>query len=226
MPEVTRMTLQLCVLEHEPETGLGAFAAHLEAAAVDYELVKTTRDALPEVDRFDGAIALGGSLDVYDPRLVGTRRWIRNAVLDGLPFLGVCLGGQLLASALGGVVRRGRPEVGLHDVFLTDAADHDPALRNRLLSCENVPARTREWTRVPYSSFPRIEGVPGSSRGVGFNPLMRLRQYEMFPKEPQPSTGRPERHGPLAASDRSRVRLCHSEADSPRFRSRVVLPLP
>lgn len=44
----------------------------------------------------------------------------------GLPFLGICLGGQLLARALGAVVARGRPEAGLHDVFLTDAADHDP----------------------------------------------------------------------------------------------------
>jgi GMP synthase-like glutamine amidotransferase len=120
------MTLQLCVLQHEPETGLGAFAAYLEAAAVDYELVKTTQGPLPDADGFDGAIALGGSLDVYDPRLQETRRWIRAAVLGGLPFLGVCLGGQLLASALGGVVRRGRPEIGLHDVFLTNAADHDP----------------------------------------------------------------------------------------------------
>jgi hypothetical protein len=41
-----------CVLEHEPETGLGIFAAYLEAAAVDYELVKTTQGALPDADRF------------------------------------------------------------------------------------------------------------------------------------------------------------------------------
>jgi GMP synthase (glutamine-hydrolysing) len=120
------MTLRLAVLEHEPETGLGAFAPHLEAAAVEDELLKTTQGRLPDVDRFDGVLALGGSLGVNDPRLLETRRWIRSAVLSGLPFLGICLGGQLLASALGGVVTRGRPEVGLHDVFLTDAADRDP----------------------------------------------------------------------------------------------------
>ena len=34
-------------------------------------------------------------------------------------------------------------------------------------SSKNVPARTREWTRVPHLSFPRNEGVPGSSPGVG-----------------------------------------------------------
>ena len=40
--------------------------------------------------------------------------------------LGICLGGQLLASALGGDVEPGlRPEVGLHDIYLTEAAGHD-----------------------------------------------------------------------------------------------------
>jgi GMP synthase (glutamine-hydrolysing) len=120
------MSVRLAVLQHEPATSLGAFAAHLDAAKVDYELVKTTRDPLPDVGRFDGAIALGGSLGAHDSRLVETRRWIRNTVLAGMPFLGVCLGGQLLANALGAAVKRGRPETGLHDVFLTDAAYDDP----------------------------------------------------------------------------------------------------
>jgi hypothetical protein len=53
-------------------------------------------------------------------------RWVRDAVLAGQPFLGICLGGQLLASALGARVTRGRPEVGVHDVFLTEAAERDP----------------------------------------------------------------------------------------------------
>src|ERR687898_509366 len=34
-------------------------------------------------------------------------------------------------------------------------------------SSKNVPASARAWTRVPHSSFPRNEGVPGSSPGVG-----------------------------------------------------------
>ena len=40
-------------------------------------------------------------------------------------------------------------------------------LKNCSVSRENVPARAREWTRVPYSSFPRNEGVRGSSPRVG-----------------------------------------------------------
>ena len=119
--------LRLAVLAHEPQTGLGALATSLPEAEVDYELVCTTHGgALPDVARLDGVIALGGSLGVHDPRLLETRTWIRSAVLGGLPFLGVCLGGQLLASAFGARVAPGRPELGLHDVFLTEAAEHDP----------------------------------------------------------------------------------------------------
>jgi GMP synthase (glutamine-hydrolysing) len=121
------MSLRIVVLQHEPETGLGAFAALLEDAHVDYAVVETLHGRLPEPTRFDGALALGGSLSAYDPRLVETRRWIRNGVMRGLPFLGVCLGGQLLASALGAPVeRQARPELGLLDLYLTDAARSDP----------------------------------------------------------------------------------------------------
>ena len=88
--------------------------------------VSTTHSTLPDFARFDGVIALGGSLGADDVRLLETRRWIRSAVLGGLPFLGICLGGQLLASALGAGVARGHPELGIHDVFLSDAAEHDP----------------------------------------------------------------------------------------------------
>jgi GMP synthase (glutamine-hydrolysing) len=118
--------VRLIVLQHEQETRLGAFRRLLDAARVDYEIVTTTTAPLPAADGFDGALALGGSLNAYDPCLLETRRWIRNNVLRGLPLFGVCLGGQLLASALGGVVAPSpAPEAGLHDVFLTEAGRRD-----------------------------------------------------------------------------------------------------
>jgi GMP synthase (glutamine-hydrolysing) len=120
-------SLRIAVLQHEPETGLGAFAALLDQAEVDYEITDTLQGLLPDPGAFDGAIALGGSLNAYDCRLVETRRWIRDGVLGGLPFLGICLGGQLLASALGATIeRQARPELGVHDVYLMDAARRDP----------------------------------------------------------------------------------------------------
>ena len=120
------MKLHLAVLAHEPETGLGAFAEQLKANDVSYEVLCTTAGVMPDYRSFDGTIALGGSLGVHDARLLAAHDWVRDAVLAGQPFLGVCLGGQLLASALDAHVACRRPEVGIHDVFLTDAADRDP----------------------------------------------------------------------------------------------------
>jgi GMP synthase-like glutamine amidotransferase len=119
---------RVAVLQHEPETGLGIFSGLLEQAGVDYEVLETGGAApLPYIAWFDGAIVLGGSLGAHEPSLLEAERWIREAVQRETPLLGICLGGQLLARALGGFVRRGpRPEVGIVDVFLTEAAKRDP----------------------------------------------------------------------------------------------------
>ena len=121
------MKMRVAILQHEEETGPGAFAHALDHAGVQYEILETTKGVpLPDPALFDGVLALGGSRGAYDNALLETRRWIRNAVLRETPFLGVCLGGQLLASALGGGIEPGsRAEVGLHDVYLTEAARHD-----------------------------------------------------------------------------------------------------
>ena len=127
-PRSSGAGLRVAVLQHEPQTGLGAFSGLLDNAGVDYEVFETGWAApLPDIDWFDGAIVLGGSLGAHEPALLEPRRWIRDAVLRNTPILGICLGGQLLARALGGFVGRGsRPEVGVTDIYLTDAARRDP----------------------------------------------------------------------------------------------------
>lgn len=82
-------------------------------------------DSVPDHFGFDGLWVLGGPMDVWQedehPWLVDEKRYIREAVEDhGLSYLGLCLGHQLLAEALGGSVGPGEPEIGVCDVQLTD----------------------------------------------------------------------------------------------------------
>ena len=78
---------------------------------------------LPPLDGFDAVWVKGGSMDVWQeeahPWLRAEKAIIREAVVDrAMPYLGICLGHQLLASALGGEVLRGTPEVGVKTVTL------------------------------------------------------------------------------------------------------------
>lgn len=104
-----------------PECGLTLEAIHPYAG-----------QPLPAVGAFDGLVVLGGPMGALDddvaPWLPPTRRLLAEAVLAGVPTLGVCLGGQLLAAATGGSVERGAagPEIGVCEVALTPAAGGDP----------------------------------------------------------------------------------------------------
>jgi GMP synthase-like glutamine amidotransferase len=85
---------------------------------------------LPDWRGFDAILAMGGPMSVNDgdslPWLVAEKLWVREAVLAGKPYWGVCLGVQLLAASLGARVYVGvRPEVGIMPVYLTAAALED-----------------------------------------------------------------------------------------------------
>ena len=67
-------------------------------------------DPLPELDAVDGIISFGGAQSVTEidryPYLLAEAEFLRRAAERDVPVLGVCLGAQLLAHALGGSVRR------------------------------------------------------------------------------------------------------------------------
>ncbi|MGE0681005.1 MAG: type 1 glutamine amidotransferase [Candidatus Binatia bacterium] len=86
--------------------------------------------AHPEISQYNGLVVLGGPMNVDDlehlPPLVVEVRVIRQAIEQGLPVLGICLGAQLIAKALGASVSaNGAKEIGWYDVSPTFAAKDD-----------------------------------------------------------------------------------------------------
>jgi GMP synthase (glutamine-hydrolysing) len=72
---------------------------------------------------------MGACDDLHHPHLIRERRLLADAVRLGKPVLGVCLGAQLLAAALGAIVVRGpEHEIGFGEVELTPAGLEDPIL--------------------------------------------------------------------------------------------------
>ena len=88
-------------------------------------------EALPDRREFDAVLAMGGPMGAADDRdhpwLAAERELIAAAIDAGRPVLGICLGAQLIAAALGAEVRPcERPEVGLLEVELTGEGRVDP----------------------------------------------------------------------------------------------------
>jgi GMP synthase (glutamine-hydrolysing) len=83
---------------------------------------------LPDHDEVAGAVVMGGPMNVDEtdrhPELAGEREWLAEALRREMALLGICLGAQLLARALGAEVRPGEePELGFAPVEIQDPGD-------------------------------------------------------------------------------------------------------
>jgi GMP synthase-like glutamine amidotransferase len=115
----------VAILRFSPTEGPGYFADWLAARGIGWHLVPVDEGAgVPADPRAYAGIALmGGPMSVNDPLpwIEPVFALLREAVAADVPVIGHCLGGQLLARALGGVVTRAaEPEIGWIDV---DAAN-------------------------------------------------------------------------------------------------------
>jgi GMP synthase-like glutamine amidotransferase len=122
------------VLQHTATEGPGLLAGVLAEAGLRSRLVRLDLgEALPPPSDVAAVVVMGGPMGVHDtsehPWLLPEIRWLTGAVDAGLPVLGVCLGAQLLAAALGAPVTTGEaPEIGIGRVTLEDEGRADPLL--------------------------------------------------------------------------------------------------
>ena len=107
--------------------GPGYFASYLERRSIAWQLVKLDAgESVPrDARRFSGLVFMGGPMSVND-ELAWIRpalELVRDAVRKDVPLLGHCLGGQLIAKALGGAVRASAVrEIGWSEVRVADNA--------------------------------------------------------------------------------------------------------
>jgi GMP synthase (glutamine-hydrolysing) len=124
---------KLLVLQHVAHELLGTLNPLLKSAGFRIRYVNFARhpDAEPGLNGYDGLVVLGGPMSVNDahrlPHLNTEMRLIEQAMQRNLPVLGICLGAQLIAKALGAAVYPNQEkEIGWYDVSPTDEAENDP----------------------------------------------------------------------------------------------------
>lgn len=115
-------------LKHVPFEGPGVFAAALADRGVSLAQYLVPQVGLPK-DAGDLLIVMGGPMSVNDSDtwIAEETAFIHSALLAGQPVIGVCLGSQFMAKALGATVRPGKAlEIGKTRIQLTGEGKQDP----------------------------------------------------------------------------------------------------
>lgn len=154
------------VVQHEADAGPGLVGEHLVRTGLRLDVIRAWRgEALPgTLGGHAGLLVLGGAVNCEDdeaaPWLPGVRALVREAVAGEVPLLGICLGGQIVAHALGGSVsQRGQgPEVGAVPLRRLPAAEDDPVFGG---VPDGAPAAQWHWDevdRLPAGAVPVLTG--------------------------------------------------------------------
>ena len=137
----------------------GIFRDFAESQNINFHEVDLhAGDQIPELKDYDGLWVMGGSMNVWEedkyPWLIDEKIAIREAVKTlNMPFLGICLGHQLLAEALGGKAERtDNYEVGLFKIRPTKEGINHPLLKGFDASDKWVNVHLVEVTQAPKGS--------------------------------------------------------------------------
>ena len=125
---------QVLVIENDPGAPIGLLSHILEEHGISYDLVPVDHAGVPSIQGYSAVIVLGGFQHVADfdryPYFVDEETLIRDAIDQDIAYLGICLGGQLLAHLLGAPVGPHTLfEAGFKEVQLTLDGARDPLYR-------------------------------------------------------------------------------------------------
>jgi GMP synthase (glutamine-hydrolysing) len=128
--------MSVLIIKNVAAEGPGTIEGFLRGNSVPYRIVEIYREALPPVKDFEVLIMLGGPMSVNEadiyPYITAEEGLVREFIDNGKRVLGVCLGAQIMAKALGAKVYPGpEKEIGWYNIELLGEGIRDP-LMNRL----------------------------------------------------------------------------------------------
>jgi GMP synthase-like glutamine amidotransferase len=170
--------LPVAIFRFSPTEGPAHFAEWLDARGMPWRLIAIDRgDPIPgDPTAYAGVGMMGGPMSVTEalPWIAPVSALLRDAVARDVPVIGHCLGGQLLAQALGARVMRTKvPEIGWHEVDATETRARDDWFggRDRFTAFQwhydafELPAGA---TRVLANEFNRNQAYVIDDRHIGF----------------------------------------------------------
>jgi GMP synthase-like glutamine amidotransferase len=167
--------MKILVFQHISIEHPGIFRDFLAEDGISWDAVELdTGEPIPSLDDYDALWVMGGPMDVWEeaeyPWLKAEKKAIYEAVVGrNMPFLGVCLGHQLLASALGGEVEKmAVPEIGICEVALTWAGEQDP-----LFAKIDGGSCCLQWHGA------EVTKLPVGGKTLAFSPLCRIQAFRV-----------------------------------------------
>ena len=157
--------MKFLVFQHVACEHPGSLRALMAREGITWDAVELDEgEPIPDLNGYDALWVMGGPMDVWDvdehPWLIAEKAAIRRWVQEmKKPYLGLCLGHQLLADALGGTCGPIRPaEVGVMEVELTAVGCKDPLM-------QGLPATQKclQWHGVHVAQPPEGAVVLASS---------------------------------------------------------------
>jgi GMP synthase (glutamine-hydrolysing) len=173
------------ILQHAEGEWIGSMEHWFADKEYSLSTIRLDHDEqLPEESSFDWLIVMGGPMSVYDesgyPWLVAEKQFIREAIDQNKTVLGICLGGQLIANALGATVKaNSQQEIGWYEVHKVAAeAEWLPETFKPLSWHGDMFEVPEKATSLAYSKV-----TP--SQGFAFNERVIALQFHL---EAQPGT--------------------------------------